>query len=163
MFTKIQSINTNYGQWRYLAPLVSFSVLWFFTERVFAEDFRDQQDRMRNEYYQEQERQRELDIYRIEQEMRQNQYNQDFRKQEQILEMKQEKRKMDQVRREVEQKQHELDIKHLNEEKEIDVRQRNMTPAEREAQKKIIEMRKHQESPIDFEKEKELKKDLELY
>lgn len=135
----------------------------FLTERVWAENFRDQKDRMREEFYQEQERERELNNDYIQQELRQDQYDQQLRKQEQILEMKQEKVKMDQERHEVEMKQQELKHKHLIEQRAIDERQKNMTPAEREAQKKLIEERKHQESPIDFEKEKALKKELELY
>lgn len=156
-------IDKNNNTLTYLIIGGLFVGLLLFSGRVLAEDFRDQQDRMREEYYQDQERQRGLDSNRIEQEMRQDQYEQSIRKQEQILEMKQEKVRMDQVRKDVEQKQHELQIKQLKEQKEIDEKQRNPTPKELDDQKKLIDERKNQESPIDFEKEKELKRTLDLY
>ncbi len=137
-------------------------MILIFSEKVKAEDFRDQQDRMREEYYQEQENERVWDSYRIEQDIRENQYEQQLRTQDQILEMKQEKIRMDQTRHDVQKKQADLERKRLREDKAINERQRNMTPAELEAQKKLIEERKNQESPIDFKEEKQLKNALEL-
>src|SRR5688500_3224831 len=65
-----------------------FMVFFLFTERALAEDFRDQQDRMRNEYYEQQEAQREMNRVRDHEELRQTQTNQAIKYQEQDIQMK---------------------------------------------------------------------------
>lgn len=73
-----------------LLTIGSFSVFLFFifTERALAEDFRDQQDRMRNEYYQQQDTQREMNRVRDHEELRQTQTNQAIKYREQDEQMK---------------------------------------------------------------------------
>lgn len=67
-----------------------------FAEKVFAEDFRDQQDRMRNEYYQQQDTQREMNRMRDYDELRQTQMNQEIKYRAQDEEMKKSAKKIQQ-------------------------------------------------------------------
>lgn len=60
----------------------------FTTEKVLAEDFRDQQDRMRNDYYDQIDAQREMNRVRDHEELRQTQTNQAIKYREQDEQMR---------------------------------------------------------------------------
>lgn len=81
-----------------LLLVVGMSCVLFFllTERALAEDFRDQQDRMRNEYYQQQDTQREMNRMRDHDELRQTQTNQAIQYREQDIQMKKAAKKIQQ-------------------------------------------------------------------
>ncbi len=66
--------------------------LFMFAEAAQAEDFRDQQDRERNEYYQSQDAQREINRLQDHEELRRTQSNQELRYQEQKMEIKKKQR-----------------------------------------------------------------------
>lgn len=159
--TKQANLNLNYFLNYFLINSGLFIILCLFSHKVLAENFRDQQDRMREEYYQEQEWQRAIESNEDYQDIHQNQYEQNLNTQKQLFEMNQEKTKMQQTMHEVKIKQNEQNRQRLIEQKAIEKRQKNMTATELEAQK--LEAAKNRENPpVDVIKEKKLKNQLQL-
>lgn len=88
---KVKQQSINITKWLLiggLSPVLLSLFTFLFSEKALAEDLRDQQDRMRNEYYQQQDTQREMNRQRDHDELRQTQMNQEIRYRSQDEEMK---------------------------------------------------------------------------
>lgn len=97
MYTKMRChVRKNTHALTYLLAGGLFVLFCLFTKTVWAEDFRDQQDRMRDEYYDQQDAQREMNRVRDHEELRQTQTNQTIRYQEQDTQMKKAAKKIQQ-------------------------------------------------------------------
>lgn len=112
--------------------------LLMLVETAQAEDFRDQQDRMRNDYYQQQDSQREMNRVRDHEELRQTQSNQQLRYQDQNLQR-------DKVKKKINQRVHPNEpeiITHDRGEKQIDSKNKELKSDDSSTQKNDLKLPK---------------------